>query len=84
MPGLCGPLLHAGLGPDQGEEEQAEEGHGRYTASGHWGGALGSITAVMMGLYISTSHHYSGDFQTNAEVEKQVPGTHTHINELSN
>ena len=48
----------------------------RYTASGHWGGALGSITAVMMGLYISTSHHYI----TNAEVEKQVPGTHTLIN----
>ena len=51
-----------------------------YTASGHWGGALGSITAVIMGLYISTSHHYSGDFQTNAEVEKQVPGTHTLMN----
>ena len=51
-----------------------------YTASGHWGGALGSITAVIMGLYIFTSHHYSGDFQTNAEVEKQVPGTHTLMN----
>ena len=73
-------------GPGSGGGGAGRGGPGypwRYTATSHWGGALGSITAVMMGLYISTSHHYSGDFQTNAEVEKQVPGTHTHINELN-
>ena len=66
LPGLCGPLLHAGLGPRQGEEEPAEEGgQGGQGGQGGHGATLPLVTASLQG---SSLTHYT--ITLNAGVDK--------------